>query len=401
MDLKKEIKVSPLLFLSLDDFLNTVAVVVAMSGGVDSSVAATIMAKSGCDLSAVFMRNWDKRDESGTDVGCQWEKDWEDVQRVCTMLDIPVKMIDLSQQYWTRVFEPSLEEWQRGITPNPDVPCNKEIKFGALMDVALSGPNQWLVTGHYARVHRVNLPSGGTRCTLVKAVDSSKDQTYFLSSISQTQLSRGLFPLGNYLKRDVREMASKLGLPTADRPESMGLCFVGQKEGHIDRFISQYLPPNPGPIVDLKGNTIGQHQGLWSYTIGQGARIPGQPTKMFVAAKNIERNTIVAVPGSHHPALYCKAVQTTSWNWISGEPPCVLLSGGWLEADSKICYGDREEKCTVVLQGEGVLATFANPVRGVAPGQYAVLYSGEQCLGSGKIIDTTPVDPNLDSTVPP
>ncbi|KAG8895133.1 hypothetical protein FRC01_012549, partial [Tulasnella sp. 417] len=194
-------------------------VVVAMSGGVDSSVAAALLAEKDFDLSAVFMRNWDKRDESGTDIGCQWEKDWEDVRRVCQVLDIPVRMIDLSQQYWTRVFEPSLDEWQRGLTPNPDVPCNREVKFGALMDQALSGSNQWLATGHYARTANMEVRPSALRRALLKAKDPIKDQSYFLSSVSQRQISKAAFPLGDLLKTQVREIAKAKGLPTASRPE--------------------------------------------------------------------------------------------------------------------------------------------------------------------------------------
>ncbi|KIO28011.1 hypothetical protein M407DRAFT_14811 [Tulasnella calospora MUT 4182] len=364
-----------------------------MSGGVDSSVAAALLAEKDLDLSAVFMRNWDKRDESGTDIGCQWEKDWEDVRRVCQVLDIPVRMIDLSQQYWTRVFEPSLDEWQRGLTPNPDVPCNREVKFGALMDQALSGSNQWLATGHYTRTANIEVRPNSRRRALLKAKDPIKDQSYFLSSVSQRQLSKAAFPLGDLLKSQVREIAKAKGLPTASRPESMGLCFVGQKEGRIDRFLSDYIPPEPGPIVDLEGRVMGEHKGLWTYTIGQGARISGQLIKLFVAGKDPSRNAIIVVPGSDHPALFSLTARTSSWHWIADEPPPQLQSdNSSLEATVKICYGERQEQCVATRDGEGLHLSFKNPIRGVTPGQYAVLYDGDICLGSGKMLWTDAVD---------
>ncbi|KAG6809150.1 hypothetical protein H0H92_001400 [Tricholoma furcatifolium] len=247
-----------------------------MSGGVDSSVTAKLLADQDYDLSAVFMRNWDTRDESGTDKGCEWEKDWEDVQRVCRVLDIPCKMIDLSREYWNRVFEPSLRQWEDGVTPNPDILCNREIKFGALLE---------------------HLPiASSPSLTLVKY--TTKDQTYFLAGISEQGLDRACFPLGNLLKTKVRELARRYRLPTAERRESMGICFVGKKSKFGD-FISSYIPPNPGPIIDVStGSILATHQGLWNYTIGQGARLPGMKEKAFVVRKDVDKNAVYIAPGS-------------------------------------------------------------------------------------------------------
>ncbi|KAG6905769.1 hypothetical protein DXG01_000836 [Tephrocybe rancida] len=257
------------------------------------------------DLSAVFMRNWDTRDESGSDKGCEWEKDWEDVQRVCKLLDLPCRLIDLSRDYWNRVFEPSLRQWEDGVTPNPDIWCNREIKFGALLEHLPSAPGAssktWFATGHYARKEWSELG----RSKLLRATDDIKDQTYFLAGISEAGLSRALFPLGSLLKSEVRELAKHHRLPTAERKESMGICFVGKK-GRFGDFISHenptlasYIPPNPGPIIDLStGLTVATHTGLWNYTIGQGAKIRGMNERAFVVRKDAKCNTVYVAPGA-------------------------------------------------------------------------------------------------------
>ncbi|KZT23973.1 5-methylaminomethyl-2-thiouridylate-methyltransferase [Neolentinus lepideus HHB14362 ss-1] len=302
-----------------------------MSGGVDSSVAAKLLADQDYDLSAVFMRNWDTRDESGTDKGCEWEKDWEDVQRVCKMLDLPCRMVDLSREYWTRVFEPSLHLWESGATPNPDVWCNREVKFGALLD-RLAPQTQWLATGHYARKEWTQsltpassdspeLYSMRVRPQLLRAADRHKDQTYYLSSIKEASLRRALFPLGDLTKPEVRAMAKRYDLPTAEREESMGICFVGEKR-KFNEFISQYVPPKPGDIIDITTNEIiGKHQGLWNYTIGQGAKVRGLLSKAFVAKKDVENNVVYVVQGSDHPALYSNAMTVKDFEWILSDAP--------------------------------------------------------------------------------
>ncbi|KAF8844544.1 5-methylaminomethyl-2-thiouridylate-methyltransferase [Paxillus ammoniavirescens] len=365
-----------------------------MSGGVDSSVAAKILADKDYDLSAVFMRNWDTRDESGTDHGCEWKKDWEDVQRVCRMLDIPVRMVDLSREYWSRVFEPSLRIWQLGHTPNPDVWCNKEIKFGALLEHFAEDPAflkvPWLATGHYAHKDwKLTRDSPRPRPRLLKPHDSTKDQTYYLSSMRETSLSRALFPLSGLKKTEVRELAATWKLPTATRKESMGICFVGEKR-KFDEFLSQYVTPKPGPIIDITtGKQVAAHQGLWSHTIGQGAKISGLPQKMFVVKKDPETNTIFVAPGTDHPALYVNNIHVSDFNWVwADSPPEEVLQTSGLKARMKYRHRMTDIACTVYHDDLGMRIAFAEPQRAVAPGQIASIYLGDWCLGCG-VVDSS------------
>ncbi|PPQ99221.1 hypothetical protein CVT24_009240 [Panaeolus cyanescens] len=367
-------------------------VVVGMSGGVDSSVTAMLLAQQDFDLSAVYMRNWDTRDESGTDKGCEWEKDWEDVQRVCRTLGLPCELIDLSQEYWNRVFEPSLKSWEAGISPNPDVWCNREIKFGALLDKlnrkAEAHQNSWFATGHYARKlwSKSELP----RPKLLRPLDHNKDQTYFLSAITESGLRRALFPLADLTKPDVRVLAKKHGLSTAERPDSVGICFVGEK-AKFNNFLANYIPPNPGPIVHkLTGKVVGQHTGLWDYTIGQNARVPGMPEKMFVASKDVEANTIFVVPGSTHESLYTTAIVIPEFTWIWQDlPPADLHSPAGISLQVQHRYRSKASSCMVKSSGGGgIIIECSEPQQAVTPGQIAVLYDGDWCLGSGTIIST-------------
>ncbi|KIY46868.1 5-methylaminomethyl-2-thiouridylate-methyltransferase [Fistulina hepatica ATCC 64428] len=356
-----------------------------MSGGVDSSVTAALLSEKDYHLSAIYMRNWDTRDEEGTDyVGCEWKKDWEDVQRVCRILDIPCEMVDLSRQYWNRVFEPSLRAWETGVTPNPDVWCNREIKFGALAEHTPS--NAWLATGHYAR--KAWAENGRPR--LLRAADKSKDQSYFLASIRENSLRRALFPLGELQKTHVRELAAHYGLPTAERPDSVGLCFVGEKT-KFSSFLSQYIQPRPGPIKDyLTGQRYGTHEGLWYYTIGQRASLGGMSQKMFVAEKDIPTNTVFVVPGSDHEALYRSSMHVTGFSWIWADaPPLDWCQPTGFRGRAMVRYRSSEgEFCQVkqTLQGETVM-TFERPQKAIAPGQVVVLHdeSGEWIMGCGTI----------------
>ncbi|KAG1808555.1 tRNA-specific 2-thiouridylase [Suillus variegatus] len=327
-----------------------------MSGGVDSSVTAKLLADKDYDLSAVFMRNWDTRDESGSDHGCEWEKDWEDVRRVCGVLDIPCKMVDLSREYWTRVFEPSLKSWESGITPNPDVWCNKEVKFGALLDRLTEDPGlsntPWLATGHYANKDW-KYHNGVPRPRLLRPRDVTKDQTYYLSSVPERSLSRAILPLGSIKKTEVRELAVKWNLPTAARQESMGICFVGEKRKFHDLY--------PGPIIDLEtGLQVGEHAGPWNFTIGQGAKVKGLKEKTFVVKKDIPKNIIYVVPGTDHSALYAQSLTIRDWTWIwADSPPIELMRPGGLKA----------------------------PAKAIALGQVATIYIEDWCLGCGTIVE--------------
>ncbi|KAF5369157.1 hypothetical protein D9615_009946 [Tricholomella constricta] len=373
-------------------------VFVGMSGGVDSSVTAKLLADKDYDLSAVFMRNWDTRDESASDKGCEWEKDWEDVQQVCKALDIPCEMIDLSQEYWNRVFQPSLHSWEDGITPNPDVLCNREIKFGALLEhlpmASSSSSKTWFATGHYAR-KTWTLPTSESppRAKLLRPVDLIKDQTYFLASMTEQSLNCALFPLGDLNKSEVREIAKKAGLATAERKESMGVCFVGKKSKFGD-FISSYIPPNPGPIIDLStGDTVAQHKGLWTYTIGQGAKLPGMRQRAFVVKKDSGLNAIYIAFGSHNPLLLSRSVIVSDFSWIwKDSPPNHLKTEDGYGAEVKIRHRMDSTTCTVHSSDSDhdLKITLGNPEVGVAPGQVAVVYDREEgrVLGCGTIVDT-------------
>uniref|UniRef100_A0A8H8CMH4 tRNA-5-taurinomethyluridine 2-sulfurtransferase n=1 Tax=Psilocybe cubensis TaxID=181762 RepID=A0A8H8CMH4_PSICU len=361
-----------------------------MSGGVDSSVAAMLLAQKDYNLSAVYMRNWDTRDESGTDKGCEWEKDWEDVQLVCKKLDLPCELIDLTRDYWNRVFEPSLRQWEYGVSPNPDVWCNKEIKFGALLE-KLPQKDAWFATGHYARK---SWTENGSRPKLLRAADSHKDQTYFLSSISEAGLSRALFPLAHLTKPEIRELARKNNLSTAERPDSVGICFVGEKRRFND-FLDDYIPPNPGNIVDrLNGKVIGEHGGLWHFTIGQNVRVSGMPQKMFVVQKDIEKNEILVVPGSTHESLFTRTINVCDFDWIWTDTiPEGIDSSDGVRLSVMHRYRMQPVECSVRRQtneqGSFLVIECDELQHAVCPGQAAVLYLGNWCLGSGTIVTTS------------
>ncbi|PPQ88868.1 hypothetical protein CVT25_009062 [Psilocybe cyanescens] len=367
-------------------------VVVGMSGGVDSSVTAMLLAQKDYDLSAVYMRNWDTRDESGTDKGCEWEKDWEDVQVVCRKLGLPCELIDLSREYWNRVFEPSLRQWEFGVSPNPDVWCNKEIKFGALLE-RLPQKEAWFATGHYASK---SWATPGLRPKLLRAVDSNKDQTYFLSSISEAGLSRALFPLGHLTKPKIRELAKKNGLSTAERPDSVGICFVGERK-KFGGFLDTYIPPRPGNIVDrISGKVIGEHGGLWNFTIGQNVRVSGLPQKMFVAEKDPETNEILVVSGSAHTSLFTRTIYVCDFNWIWADTlPEGIDSPDGVGVRLMVMHRYRMQpvECSVRREmgerGSMLIIECDEPQQAVCPGQAAALYLGNWCLGSGTIVSTS------------
>ncbi|KAF7336791.1 tRNA-specific 2-thiouridylase MnmA [Mycena venus] len=365
-------------------------VVLGMSGGIDSSVSAKLLAAQDYDLSAVFMRNWDTRDEYGnSDKGCEWEKDWDDVQKVCKVYDIPCQMIDLSKEYWNRVFEPSLRMWEDGITPNPDVWCNREIKFGALLE-HLPHKNKekppWLATGHYSRKDW-----SSSRPRLLRALDAVKDQSYYLSSITQSGLARALFPIGSLTKSDVRKIAQDGDIPTSvlEREESMGLCFIGEKKRtDFKEFISSYIAPSPGPVKMLStGKTLTEHNGLWSFTIGEKIRLRGMREKMYVAQKDIPTNTIFVAPG-RDPSLFCNSVRVNDFSWIWPDAPPAGLHEG-IQLSAQIRHRMRPVLCTVKTRNpeaqNDIDITFHEQLKGVASGQVAALWDGDWCLGCGTI----------------
>jgi len=353
-------------------------VVVGMSGGVDSSVAALLLKQQGYDVVGIFMKNWDDTDEFGH---CTAEEDFEDVKRVCRHIGIPYYTVNFEEEYRDKVFAYFLDEYRKGRTPNPDVMCNREIKFGHFLEKALALGADCIATGHYARVEK-----RGDAWVLLRGVDPNKDQTYFLNQLNQYQLSKTLFPLGHLTKPQVRQIAREAGLPTANKKDSTGICFIGEKD--FRAFLSQYLPAQPGDIRTLDGELKGRHQGLMYYTLGQrqGLGIGGGGTgePWFVADKNLAQNTLYVVQGGNHPALFSHGLLAVDVNWIGGRAP----AGGSepFSCTAKFRYRQADQAVTVnVLPGGQCLVRFAQPQKAVTPGQAVVFYDGDVCLGGGTI----------------
>ncbi|GAA6052747.1 hypothetical protein JCM3770_003533 [Rhodotorula araucariae] len=364
-----------------------------MSGGVDSSVAARLLLEQGYDVSPVFMRNWETLDEQSGSGGCEWERDWDDVRRVCRehLGGIEPQLVDLSREYWTSVFEPALEGWAAGVTPNPDVTCNQHIKFKVLPDRLLArDPSAWIATGHYARL----LPSALDRSepALHRSANAGKDQSHYLSTAPLSALRRTLFPLGSFAtKDDVRALARRWGMHTGEKKDSMGICFVGVRKG-FSGFLDSYLPPSPGNIETADGRVVGQHNGLWRYTVGEGARLSGFPEKLFVGRKDAARNAVVVVPKSS-PLLRCTALTTHDFRWVSARhPPAdVDTAGGFVaQAQTRSLPGGAFADCIVTRRRiDGALdLALDTPLVGVSPGQTVALYRGSWCLGGGTIAST-------------
>lgn len=350
-------------------------VVIGMSGGVDSSVAALVLKEAGYDVIGVFMKNWDEIDESGI---CTADADFDDVRRVCDQIDIPYYTVNFEKEYWDRVFVYFLNEYQNGRTPNPDVMCNKEIKFKAFLDKAIHLEADFLATGHYAQIGRNN-----EKLTLVRGADQNKDQSYFLYTLGQAQLSKSLFPIGHLNKDDVREKALKSGLATAQKKDSTGICFIGEK--NFKEFLLQYLPAQPGDMRTLDGKLKGRHDGLMFHTLGQrkGLGIGGKGEPWFVVGKDLETNTLLVGQGQDHPALFSKGLSANELSWVSGEAP-----GEAWECTAKFRYRQPDQKVRVKLTETGANVEFYNKQRAITPGQAVVFYNEDVCLGGGTIDKT-------------
>ncbi len=352
-------------------------VVVGMSGGVDSSVTALLLKQQGYDVIGIFMKNWDETDENGV---CSADEDAEDVRKVCEQIGIPYYTVNFERQYFDKVFSYFLDEYRRGRTPNPDVMCNREIKFGEFLAKAKSLGADYLATGHYARVERDG--SGVTR--LLRGVDSNKDQTYFLHQLSQEQLSSAMFPIGDLPKPEVRRIAEEHGLATARKKDSTGVCFIGER--NFKQFLSGYLPAQPGPMVDLRsGETKGRHDGLMYYTLGQrqglGIGGSGNGEPWFVADKDLESNILYVVQGESHPRLYSSSLTASGINWIAPELPA-----GEIRCAAKFRYRQSDQGVTLRLSADGTAeVVFDQPQKAVTPGQAVVFYDGDTCLGGGTI----------------
>lgn len=347
-------------------------VVVGMSGGVDSSVTALLLKRQGYDVVGIFMKNWDDTDENGV---CTATEDYHDVARVANQIGIPYYAVNFERQYWDKVFRYFLDEYEAGRTPNPDVVCNKEIKFKAFLDHALTLGADYVATGHYARVMNRD---GHYR--LLRGVDDNKDQTYFLHQLNERQLSNVMFPLGELTKSEVRDMAHEAGLATAGKKDSTGICFIGERD--FKSFLQQYLPARPGVMRTLNGEVKGRHDGLMYYTIGQrqGLGIGGPGGPWFVAGKDLEKNELYVVEGYHNPHLYSDGLTAEKVNWIR-KPLSHPIS-----CTAKFRYRQADQPVTVYpKEGGTVDVRFAEPQRAITPGQSVVFYDGDECIGGGTI----------------
>jgi tRNA-uridine 2-sulfurtransferase len=348
-------------------------VVVGLSGGVDSSVAAWLLKEQGFDVIGLFMKNWEDDDD---EEYCSSRQDLIDAVSVADIIGIDVESVNFSAEYKERVFSNFLTEYKAGRTPNPDVLCNAEIKFRAFLDHAVEMGADAIATGHYAQVRETD-----GRFELLKAEDGTKDQSYFLHRLNQEQLSKTRFPLGQIYKRDVRKLAKKLGLPNFDKKDSTGICFIGERP--FREFLSRYLPDRPGDIATIEGDTIGTHDGLMYYTIGQrhGIGIGGKGDPWYVAAKDIDANRLVVVQGHDHPALLSSALVATDLSWISGIPPHTHWVYG-----AKTRYRQKDAPCAVESVDQvSCEVRFAEAQWAVTPGQSAVVYESRVCLGGGII----------------
>lgn len=362
-------------------------IIVGLSGGVDSGVAALLLKQQGYDVEALFMRNWDSainNDRLGNpdfdnDI-CPQEQDFIDAQKVADLLEIKLHRHDFVDEYWDHVFRTFLDELENGRTPNPDILCNKYIKFSAFIEVAKSLGAEKIAMGHYARVKNVDGLS-----VLMRGVDENKDQTYFLSQLDQKQLAWSLFPIGELTKQEVRKLALEAGLAVAEKKDSTGICFIGER--NFSAFLQNYLPVKPGPIVAEDGAIIGQHQGLMHYTIGQrkGLAIGGlnayDSKPWFVSGKDLKTNSLHVVQGFHHPKLYSNRCLVTGFNWISGSIPKERI-----EVTAKFRYRQPDVLVSVYQDDSGTLTVeYPSRSRAVTPGQACVLYDEDKCLGGGTI----------------
>jgi tRNA-specific 2-thiouridylase len=352
-------------------------VVLGMSGGVDSSVAALLLKEQGYEVIGIFMKNWDDTDEFGH---CTAEEDAEDVRRVCDQLDIPFYTVNFEKQYYDKVFAYFLDEYRKGRTPNPDVMCNREIKFGELLQKVLELGGDYIATGHYAQIEEVD---GVYR--LLRGNDANKDQTYFLNALNQQQISKVMFPIGHLPKPKVREIAAAAGLATAKKKDSTGICFIGERD--FKEFLSQYLPAQPGDMRDIRDGAVkGRHDGLMYYTLGQrqglgiGGSGSGEP--WFVVEKDLEHNVLYVVQGDQHPGLYSIGLSATDLNWISPDKPQEPV-----RCTAKFRYRQPDQGVTITFGEQGHCeVAFDKPQKAVTPGQSVVFYDGDVCLGGG-IID--------------
>ncbi len=357
-------------------------VVVGMSGGVDSSVTALLLKQQGYDVVGVFMKNWDDTDENGV---CTATEDYKDVAKVATQIGIPYYSVNFEKEYWDRVFTYFIDEFKKGRTPNPDVICNKEIKFKAFIEYANQLGADYVATGHYADLKR----DEDGNMHLMRAKDQTKDQTYFLSQLDHAQLDKVLFPLAGYTKKEVRQLAKDAGLVVADKKDSVGICFIGE-DGHFREFLSQYLPAQQGEMQTVDGKVVGTHAGLMYYTIGQRKGLGLGGTKenndpWFVIGKDITKNVLYVGQGYENEHLYATRMEASDIHWVDD---VVSRYGTEFHGTAKFRYRQKDEGVTVKLSDDGQMVTVTSddPARAITPGQAVVFYDGDECLGSA-IID--------------
>ena len=353
-------------------------VIVGMSGGVDSSVSAYLLQQAGYDVAGLFMKNWEEDD--GTEY-CTAQADLADAQSVCDKLGIELLTANFAAEYWDNVFEHFLAEYRAGRTPNPDVLCNREIKFKAFLEYAQALGADFIATGHY-----VQRQDSGSQSFLHKGADPNKDQTYFLCEITEENVRNTLFPIGNMMKPEVRRIASELGLVTSEKKDSTGICFIGERK--FKDFLETYLPAQPGRIESTDGEDIGQHSGLMYYTLGQrqglgiGGRAGRPEAPWYVVEKDLKRNVLIVGQGNENEDLFSNVLRAKPASWINLETPELPL-----RCSAKIRYRQSDQACEVSANADGsLLVRFDDPQRAVTPGQYVVFYQSERCLG-GAIID--------------
>jgi tRNA-uridine 2-sulfurtransferase len=349
-------------------------VVVGMSGGVDSSVSALLLKEQGYRVIGMFMKNWEELDEHGV---CRSAEDFEDVVRVCDQIGIPYYSVNFVKEYRENVFEQFLEEFKKGDTPNPDILCNREIKFKVMLEKAFELGADYMATGHYCQIGAKE-----DACNLLKGIDSGKDQSYFLYTVKSEILSKVLFPVGGMPKSEVRRIAQEHGLATSQKKDSTGICFIGER--NFKKFLGQYIAYTPGDFETLDGKVVGQHDGVAYYTIGQrkGMGLGGEGEAWFVVGKDIPRNIVYVERGIQHPALFCDDLTACEASWIVEKPQLPL------RCKAKVRYRQSDQPCTIVSDDQGLLkVTFDVPQRAVTPRQSIVFYQDEICLG-GAIIQS-------------
>jgi len=352
-------------------------IIVGMSGGVDSSVSALLLKQQGFDVEGLFMKNWEEDD---TEEYCSATVDLADAQQVCDRLDIPLHTVNFSTDYWDRVFEYFLDEYRSGRTPNPDIICNREIKFKAFLDHANTLGAQRIATGHYVRLRIQN-----NKTQLLKGLDNNKDQSYFLYALNQHQITHALFPVGELEKTEVRVLAEKHRFRVFDKKDSTGICFIGERK--FKDFLQRFIPGQPGNIESIDGELLGEHSGLMYYTIGQrqglgiGGTAQGSDSPWYVVEKQLEKNILVVAQGHHHPRLYHSACRIDDLHWINETAINLPYA-----CSAKTRYRQQDELCQIIsIDGVSAVIEFETPQWAITPGQALVFYEHDVCLGGGTI----------------